>query len=248
MCSALRFCLSVYFDLSPLAMVDPLLVQMLNPPGVVDRTDVDLVSIPADCVPTNSHESPARRSSRMARPRSRQRDSPTGHQAGTAGPIGDWTGRSSGRRLTPIRPAARAGTSVERARVLRGRIMRSTASVLISLAAGLGGSAGAGEVAFPGESNLRASVAKVDITPPEGTKVEGHPRVTHGVRDPLQAGVLLLDDGKTRAAIVTLDTLAAWNEMVAALRAGIAPATGTPGPNILVAASHNHSGPGYAGN
>ncbi|HZW31963.1 MAG TPA: hypothetical protein VFF52_14730 [Isosphaeraceae bacterium] len=126
--------------------------------------------------------------------------------------------------------------------------MRSTASVLISLAAGLGGSAGAGEVAFPGESNLRASVAKVDITPPEGTKVEGHPRVTHGVRDPLQAGVLLLDDGKTRAAIVTLDTLAAWNEMVAALRAGIAPATGTPGPNILVAASHNHSGPGYAGN
>ena len=28
----------------------------------------------------------------------------------------------------------------------------------------------------------------------------------------------------------------------------VARATGTPGANILVAASHNHSGPGYAGN
>jgi hypothetical protein len=126
--------------------------------------------------------------------------------------------------------------------------MRRTAHIWISLATGLAGSAWAGEVVFPVESNLRAAVAKVDITPPEGTKVEGHPRPTHGVRDPLQAGVLLLDDGKTKAAIVTLDTLAAWDEMVASLRKGIAQATGTPGAQILVAASHNHSGPGYAGN
>jgi hypothetical protein len=128
--------------------------------------------------------------------------------------------------------------------------MRKTCFVWISLAAGLGATAraGGGETSFPVESNLRASAAKVDITPPEGTKVEGHPRVTHGVRDPLQAGILLLDDGKTKAGIVTLDTLAAWDEVVAYLRAGIAQATGTPGANILVAASHNHSGPGYAGN
>jgi hypothetical protein len=126
--------------------------------------------------------------------------------------------------------------------------MRRIICILISLTAGLGGGARAGDAAFPVESNLRASVAKVDITPPEGTKVEGHPRATHGIRDRLQAGVLLLDDGATRAAIVTLDTLAAWDEMVASLREGIGRATRTPGANILVAASHNHSGPGYDGN
>src|SRR5947199_5549035 len=111
--------------------------------------------------------------------------------------------------------------------------MRRTACILISLGAGLGVGARAGEAGFPVESSLRASVAKVDITPPEGTKVDGHPRETHGVRDPLHAGVLLLDDGTTKAAIVTLDTLAAWDEMVAYLRAAIAQATGTPGEQIL---------------
>ena len=59
------------------------------------------------------------------------------------------------------------------------------------------------------ESNLRAGVAKVDITPPPGTKVVGHVRETHGVRDPILAAILLLDDGKTKAAIVTLDLIAA---------------------------------------
>jgi hypothetical protein len=36
--------------------------------------------------------------------------------------------------------------------------------------------------------------------------------------------------------------------MVKALRDAIGERTGTPGPNILVAASHNHSGPGYRSN
>src|SRR5262245_43892132 len=120
--------------------------------------------------------------------------------------------------------------------------------IVVVCGLGLSGTAKTGEDSFPVESNLRAAVAKVDITPPEGTKVEGHPRETHGVRDPLRAGVLLLDDGKTKAAIVTLDTLAAWDEMVAALREAISGRTKTPAPNILVAASHNHSGPGYASN
>ena len=34
------------------------------------------------------------------------------------------------------------------------------------------------------ESNLRAAVAKIDITPPPGTKVVGHVREAQGVRDP----------------------------------------------------------------
>ena len=96
-------------------------------------------------------------------------------------------------------------------------------------------------------SNLRAGVAKVDITPTEteGVMVTGHRRMVHGIRDPLRAGVLLLDDGETKAAIVTLDTIFAWDELVALVRPRIEQATGVPGANILVAASHNHSAPAF---
>ena len=102
------------------------------------------------------------------------------------------------------------------------------------------------EFQFKVESNLRAAVAKVDITPPADTPVVGHVRPTNGVRDPIRAGVLLLANEQTRAAIVTLDLINTPSEMVTALRDAVAEKTGTPRENILVAASHNHSGPGWS--
>ena len=103
---------------------------------------------------------------------------------------------------------------------------------------------------FAVTSNLRAGVAKVDITPTEvaGTFVIGHRRQVTGVRDPLRAGVLILDDGETKAAIVTMDTIGAWEDMVKSARQSIEKETGVPAANIMVSASHNHSGPGYMEN
>lgn len=103
---------------------------------------------------------------------------------------------------------------------------------------------------FPVSSNLRAGVAKVDITPASiaGITIVGHRREVTGVRDPLRAGVLLLDDGETKAAIVTMDTIGAWEEMVKLARERIEKETGVPAANIMVTAAHNHSGPGYAEN
>jgi hypothetical protein len=98
------------------------------------------------------------------------------------------------------------------------------------------------------ESNLRAAAAKVDITPPDGTRVVGHVRKVDGVRDHLHAVALLLDDGKTKAALVTLDLLNCPPEMARQLREVVGEATGTPAGNIMVAVSHNHSGPGWADN
>lgn len=100
---------------------------------------------------------------------------------------------------------------------------------------------------FPVQSNLRVGVAKVDITPAEteGVMVTGHPRKVFGVRDPLRAGVLMLDDGETKAAIVTLDTLGAWESLVKLARQRIEELTGVPAENIMVAASHNHSAPNF---
>lgn len=103
---------------------------------------------------------------------------------------------------------------------------------------------------FPVVSNLKAGVASVDITPASaaGITVVGHRREVTGIRDPLRASVLLLDDGETKAAIVTLDCIGAWEEMVKLLRAGIEKETGVPAANIMISASHNHSAPGFAEN
>ena len=109
---------------------------------------------------------------------------------------------------------------------------------------GAGGYA-AQDLAFPAESNLKAGVAKVDITPKPGLRVVGHVRKTNGARDPLRAAILVLDDGKTRAAIVTMDVIGAWDAMVRDLRKGISAKTGIKPDHIMVTAAHNHSGPGY---
>jgi hypothetical protein len=103
---------------------------------------------------------------------------------------------------------------------------------------------------FPVVSNLKAGAAKVDITPSEvkDITVAGHTRVVNGVRDPLRAGVLVLDDGETKAAIVTMDVIGAWEDMVALARPAIEKETGVPAANIMICASHNHSGPGWVEN
>ena len=100
---------------------------------------------------------------------------------------------------------------------------------------------------FPVISNLRAGVSKVDITPDvsDGLLIVGHRRKVFEIRDPLRAGVLVLDDGETKAAIVTLDTIGTWDEMVLLARERIEKLTSIPAENIMVTASHNHSGPGF---
>jgi hypothetical protein len=65
------------------------------------------------------------------------------------------------------------------------------------------------------------------------------------VRDPIGATVLILDDGKTRAAIVTFDLLAARDAMVAGVKTAAAEKAGVPRENVLVAVAHNHSGPDF---
>ena len=66
-----------------------------------------------------------------------------------------------------------------------------------------------------------------------------------GVRDPLRAGVLVLDDGETKAAIVTTDLINAYDDMVKLVREKIEKETGIPAANIMVTASHNHSGSNF---
>ena len=122
-----------------------------------------------------------------------------------------------------------------------------TLLVMMGLLGGVFQSALAEDGAFPIDSNLAAGVAKVDITPAsvKDFEVTGHRRKVTGVRDPLRAAVLALSDGDTKAAIVTLDTIGAWDEMVTLARQQIESQAGIPASNVLIAASHNHSGPAF---
>lgn len=119
--------------------------------------------------------------------------------------------------------------------------------VIAGLLSSSGSAADVQDGRFPVDSNLRVGVAKVDITPDvtDGLTVVGHRRKVFEVRDPLRAGVLVLDNGDTKAAIVTLDTIGAWDEMVQLARERIEQLTSIPAANIMVTASHNHSGPGF---
>lgn len=104
---------------------------------------------------------------------------------------------------------------------------------------------GPDEQPFKVESNLRVAVAKIDISPPDGTPATGHVRDTKGFRERLHAVVLLLDDGRTRAALVTHDLIRCSPAIVDGFRSAVADATGIRRDHVLVAASHNHSGPSW---
>lgn len=94
---------------------------------------------------------------------------------------------------------------------------------------------------------LRAGVARVEITPPVGTPLGGYQarlgKPSTGKHDPIYAKALVLDDGETRLGIVTTDLVGTNPRMVQR----VAELSGLPPERLLVSASHTHSGPGAYG-
>jgi neutral ceramidase len=98
-------------------------------------------------------------------------------------------------------------------------------------------------------AELQAGVAVVDITPPLGYRMAGYfnERLNTGTHDPLQAKALVLGQGDERAALVFCDLVGIARSVSERARRLAAEKTGIPAPNILVAATHSHTGPLYAG-
>ena len=98
-------------------------------------------------------------------------------------------------------------------------------------------------------SELRAGAAQVVITPPTGIGLAGYyfDRGADGTNDDLYAKALVLDDGKTRVALVTLDLISTTRPMVEATRREIEKTTGIPGSNVMISATHAHTAPVLAG-
>jgi neutral ceramidase len=90
---------------------------------------------------------------------------------------------------------------------------------------------------------LRLGVGRADITP--GTDVRNWVtgKAYGAVLDPLAVQVLTLDDGVTKAAVVRWDLTDVSESARDEVRRVIETATGIPGGNILVNASHTHSAP-----
>jgi hypothetical protein len=92
---------------------------------------------------------------------------------------------------------------------------------------------------------LRLGAAAVKITPPLGTPMAGyyHQRGSQGVLDDLYAKAAVLDDGKTKAALVVCDLIGLSRGPVLEARRLIAAKTGIPAENIMISATHSHTGP-----
>lgn len=99
---------------------------------------------------------------------------------------------------------------------------------------------------FPhnGFAQLTAGVAQIDITPPIGGLMYGYgargTNVSKGVHDRLFAGALVLDDGSTKLAIVTMDMGQIKKENTENIKVMVREHTDIE--HIILVASHTHSG------
>jgi hypothetical protein len=91
---------------------------------------------------------------------------------------------------------------------------------------------------------LKAGFAERDITPDIGMEQPGgYGKVFHRIRhDPCKVRASVWDDGKTRVALVGIDTLIIRKPQVIAARKMITEKTGIPGDCVMIGASHTHSG------
>ena len=98
-------------------------------------------------------------------------------------------------------------------------------------------------------AELHAATAVVDITPPPGYRMSGYfsERLSTGVSDPLKAKALVMRQGGVRAAMVFCDIIGISPAVSARARERAAKKTGIPAANIVVAATHTHTGPLYFG-
>jgi len=94
-----------------------------------------------------------------------------------------------------------------------------------------------------GAPALEAGAATSNITPPLGTLIVGGfaPYPAEHVHDELYARCLVLDDGKTRLALVVCDLLGLHRSVSVEARRLIEEATGIAPDNVLISATHTHS-------
>ena len=95
------------------------------------------------------------------------------------------------------------------------------------------------------DAPLQAGMAEIDITPPVGYRMAGYfdERFSTGTHDSLKAKALVLRQGRERFAFVFCDLVGPSLHVTTNARARATKLTGTPVTNIVIAATHSHTGP-----
>jgi len=97
---------------------------------------------------------------------------------------------------------------------------------------------------------MRAGAAAVDITPTKFPVIVNgmfEQRTARGALDRLMSRALVLDDGKTRLAIVVVDNLMIKRELLDQAKQMASKATKIPPERMLISATHTHSAPSVMG-
>lgn len=93
---------------------------------------------------------------------------------------------------------------------------------------------------------LEAAFARREITPQKPVQLVGYPhveRISTGVHDPLYASAVVLRNGASAVAVVSFDLIFVEPDWTRKCREEITRTTGIPAENILLHATHTHSGP-----
>ena len=96
---------------------------------------------------------------------------------------------------------------------------------------------------------MKAGSAVRDFTPKTSRFLCGYPhvaRMSEGAHDPLLSSALYLENNGTQLLFIANDILYVTTPMVKQIRKEIASATGMEAGNILISATHTHSGPNVA--
>ncbi|MFA5865329.1 MAG: neutral/alkaline non-lysosomal ceramidase N-terminal domain-containing protein [Phycisphaerae bacterium] len=100
-------------------------------------------------------------------------------------------------------------------------------------------------------ANLKVGIAAVDYTPKNGLPLMGNFRNDYGARgvhDPLYAKAVVFENSTGgKVALLSVDICMIERKWVGLMREAIYQDTGIPKENILIAATHTHSGPAPMG-
>lgn len=94
-------------------------------------------------------------------------------------------------------------------------------------------------------AEFRAGAAAVRITPDKPMPMAGYysARLSTNTHDELHAKAIVFDADGTRAALVVCDLISLPRPVVVEARRIISRTTGVPGSNVMISATHSHTGP-----
>ena len=100
-------------------------------------------------------------------------------------------------------------------------------------------------LASPSSGQVRVGRAAVEITPPPGIPMAGYysVRLAGGEHDPLFAKAIVMEGGGVKAALVACDLIGVERLTVEQARKLIETRVGIPGVNVMISATHSHTGP-----